>query len=486
MILEEETMASIGRNFDDANQKDKIICKCDYCGSIFHRNKHNIQRSWKHIKNDSCSAKNCVQKKRTETCRKLYGTDNFFQNEEIKKRIVDTCMKKYGVPNPTQNKEIKDKQIATCRKNYGSDNPFSSPEILEKIKKINIDRYGVANVMQNKNIKKKQHNTINDRYGFPHALQNDELRKKAMDTCISNHGRFPANGVYGKAQKDMQDWLNSIGFDFKSNRSIVSGFEIDLYDVNKKLAIEYCGLHWHHELSLESRNRQYHWNKFNECAKQNIQLLTIFSDEWLERGEQCRGHIKSILGLSKIKVFARNCTISQIDSKMGRQFFEEYHIQGKNNLGFLFYGLFHQNELYGVMSLGRHHRIPKCVVLDRLCFKHDVQVVGGASRLFAQCIKWAKANDHQRIISFSDNRWSMGRVYEAMNFTLEKEYKADYCYVEVNKAEKRISKQSQKKSAVNCPVELTEHTWAKQRGLARIWDCGKKRWVFEINYNINS
>ena len=89
-------------------------------------------------------------------------------------------------------------------------------------------------------------------------------------------------------------------------------------------------------------------------------------------------------------------------------------------------------------------------------------------------------NGYKDLISWSDNRWSQGRVYEKMGFTLDSELPQDYSYVNVKRPIERLSKQSQKKSNTNCPEGMTEKEWAEERGLARIWDCGKKRWKLEI------
>lgn len=479
MILEKETFDSVGKGFDKASVKANIICQCDYCGIIFSRMKHNIIRSWKHIKSDSCNNAICVQKKRVQTNRKLFGTDNAFQNEDVKTKIKETNIEIYGVSNPTQNKEIREKQIETCKKIYGVENIFQNEDVKKDIKKKIKDKFGVDNVFQNADVQKKQKETMAREYGVHHALQKEEFRQKAMETCIENHGHFPANN-YGKMQKEIQEWLNSFGFNFKSSRSLMPGFEIDLYDETKKIAIEYCGLHWHHEFSLEPRKNNYHWNKHKACLDKGVQLLTIFSDEWLTKLPQCQSHIKALLGVVEKKIYARKCIVKNIDAKEGRAFFAKYHIQGKNNLGIVFFGIYHEEELCGVISLGRHSRQYTSIVLDRLCFKAGVQILGGASKLFSRCVEWAKNNDHKEIISFSDNRWSVGKVYESLKFSLDKEYRPDYSYVKIDKATERISKQSQKKQTVNCPEGLTEFQWAHERGLARIWDCGKKRWIFKI------
>jgi hypothetical protein len=113
----------------------------------------------------------------------------------------------------------------------------------------------------------------------------------------------------------------------------------------------------------------------------------------------------------------------------------------------VFFGLFYENELCAAMSLGRHSRQTdtsrKEITLDRRCFKDSYQVIGGSSKLFNKCLNWAKNNGYKKIISFSDNRWSLGNVYLKMGFILEKEYGPDYSYVEINNPRKRLSKQSQ-------------------------------------------
>jgi len=479
MILDKETFESIGKTFEEAKQKSQITCQCDYCGAVFQRLKHNIERSWKNIKKDSCSDVICVQKKRVESNRVVFGTDNAFQNKDVKDKIKQSNIDRYGVANPFQNKQVQEKQRQTCQKKYGVDNAFQSEKVKDKIKETMQAKYGVDNPFQNGDVQKKQKATLTQRHGVSYALQNPQFRKKAMDTCVANFGHFPANN-YGKTQKDIQDWLNSFGFDFKSNRSLVVGKEIDLYDDQKKLAIEYCGLHWHHEFSPEPRNNKYHCFKHQECLKQGVQLLTVFSDEWVSRKQHCQSHIKSILGVCSRKLHGRKCLVKEINKVQGREFFQEHHIQGRNNLGIVFFGLFHEDELVGVISLGRHNRQFGNLVLDRLCFKEDVQVRGGASKLFSRCVDWAKKNGTTEILSFSDNRWSVGGVYEAMKFRLDREYRPDYSYVNMKTPNERISKQSQKKKATGCPDGMTEYEWAHARGLARIWDCGKKRWIFDI------
>ena len=137
--------------------------------------------------------------------------------------------------------------------------------------------------------------------------------------------------------------------------------------------------------------------------------------------------------------------------------------------------LLFEDELVGVMTFGFHPRKSSMLVLDRLCFKDDVSIAGGASRLFKFLLKNTNTSE---IVSWSENRWSQGDVYKQLGFSLDADLSPDYTYYD-HKKRLVLSKQSQKKSLTKCPKGKTEHEWASERGLCRIWDCGKKRWKYK-------
>lgn len=211
--------------------------------------------------------------------------------------------------------------------------------------------------------------------------------------------------------------------------------------------------------------------------------LIFFSDEWNTRKSQCLNYVRSFNGEYDRKIHGRKCIVLKInDTKVAKSFIDEYHIQGSNNLSIIYFGLYYENELVAVMSLGRHSRqiAENRIVLDRFCVKSGVHIQGGASKIFARCIEWAKEMNYDEIISFSDNRWTKGHIYEVLGFSLDKEHKSDYCYVDSKCPDHRLSKQSQKKGSTKCPEGFTELQWCNFRGLNRLWDCGKKRWVYYL------
>ena len=211
----------------------------------------------------------------------------------------------------------------------------------------------------------------------------------------------------------------------------------------------------------------------------NPNTFIFFRHEWDERSEQILSHVNSY-SQEQVKTHARKCEVKKIGSKQHRDFCDLYHIQGSNKLTLAAFGIFSADELIGVMSLGRHNRDSKATVLDRLCFKAGWRVVGGASRLFSAAKKWALENGVYSIVSFSDERMSLGTVYERLGFDLDGLLSPDYIYIKADDPSVSVSKQSQRKSVTGCPSDVTEKEWASRKGLVQAFDAGKKRWAFKL------
>jgi hypothetical protein len=504
-------------NFENKKATKKIKIKCDFCGDLFERTKFEILRGRKIIQKDSCSNKKCVSEKRQQSNIIKYGFPNPSQNKNIRKKQEETLYKKYGVKTPAKSEIIKSKMAQTnlikygnkCslhseenkiktkntwKKKYGFEHPFASPIVRKKIYQTMDEKYG-KHFTKTENFIEKTKKTCIIKYGFEHHSQNESTKKKRKQTNKIKYGcEYPSQNQeilkkifllgnqfknYGKTQKEIKNYLEAVSnLKFESIR--IENKEIDIFNEKKNIGIEYCGLFWHNEDSPDPRDRNYHFKKYQLCKSKEIRLITIFEDEWINKKDQCKNYIKSVFGIFENKIFARKCIIKSLDKKISNDFYNKHHIQGKPSNTKISFGIYYKEELLGVMSLGNHHRKCNNIVLNRLCFKENYQIIGGASKLLSECINWCKKNKINKITTWSDNRWSQGKVYEKMNFYLEKELKPDYSYVNLNKKYCRLSKQSQKKSSTKCPANTTEKEFANKNNLSRIWDCGKKRWIYNI------
>lgn len=208
--------------------------------------------------------------------------------------------------------------------------------------------------------------------------------------------------------------------------------------------------------------------------KKNTQYI-IFSYEWIERKTQVKGYLKE----APFSMRASKCDLIEITKEIANNFYEQFHIQGRTSNNIVkSVGMFYKNEMIAAMSFSEHHRQghEDNIVLSRMCFHHDYKIYGGASRMLKFLVKMFP---EKRIISWSDNRWSEGKVYEAIGFQKEDELAPDYFYV---KNDKVFSKQSMTKKKIGAKEGQTEYERAKELGFHRIWDCGKTRWVLSEEY----
>jgi len=284
-----------------------------------------------------------------------------------------------------------------------------------------------------------------------------------------------------QTQNEIAEWVKNFEFEVFQNKKLRNKKEIDIFIPSLNLGIEYCGLYWHSERS--GRTRSYHYSKMKDANSEGIRLITIFEDEWLDRQEQVKNFLLSVLNKNEHKIYGRNTVVKVTDKQIANKFYEDNHIQGKPQTAILHLGLYtKENLLVGCMSFGAHHRggNGRAVVLNRLAFLHNHTVHGGASKLLSFAVNSLRFMGYNKILSWSDNRWSEGGVYKALGFDLEEELGPDYSYV----TEKftRVSKQSCQKKYLKKKGALgsTELVMAKSLGYSRIWDCGKKRWVLII------
>ena len=102
-------------------------------------------------------------------------------------------------------------------------------------------------------------------------------------------------------------------------------------------------------------------------------------------------------------------------------------------------------------------------------------IVGGASKLLTH---YKIANPAETIISYSDNEWSTGHLYKTLGFALDSDVKYSYWYLKPreHKLYHRFSFSKQKLVAQGYDSNKTEALIAKEIGLLKVWDCGKRKW----------
>jgi hypothetical protein len=265
-------------------------------------------------------------------------------------------------------------------------------------------------------------------------------------------------------EKELGDFISSV-YSGSIIRSYRDGLEIDIYLPELKIGFEFNGLYWHSE---EQKGRTYHLDKKNYFCERGIKIINIWEDDWSYKREIVQSQIINWLGLSSIKIGARNCEVKII--KSSADFLEENHIQGSDKSSIKI-GLFYKNELVSIMTFDRFEGRKKLPDyewnLSRFCNKKGMNIQGGASKLLSFFIKNWKT---LRIISYADNDGSDGNLYSQLGFKLVSISNPDYKYIEKGR---RLHKSNFKKSLLK--TELTESSHTAKMGILRIWDCGKMK-----------
>lgn len=403
-----------------------------------------------------------VQKRREKTNLERYGGINPSNSKEVREKAHKTMEQKYGVKHALQNKEFLDKSRNTLKTNYNIDNPMESEDIKQKMMQTCFEKYGFENVMQNKEVNNDLKKQFILKYGVDNPGKHPEFREKALKTMTQNQSTYSSRG-----ELEVKEFVESLGLTAKNG--YIGGTnpkQIDIKINELNIGIEYNGVYWHSE-GNKMIYPNYHKDKMIAAKEQGLNLIQIFDFEWKDRKEQVKSFLKSALGKNEVKIFARNTELKEIvDKNIAKDFLNKYHILGSTTF-IKAYGLYFENELIALISIGKHHRNNSEYVLNRYVGKYNVNVTGGLSKLVSQAIK-----DFGSLTTWIDLRFSNGEKWIKAGWEQIKTLRPDYFYYNP-KTGKIIPKQSRKKSAVNTPKEITENEHAKLDGLKRVYDCGK-------------
>ena len=201
------------------------------------------------------------------------------------------------------------------------------------------------------------------------------------------------------------------------DRTILDGKEIDLYYPDYHIGIEYNGSVFHATKNCVGTNKpkNYHRDKFLLAKSKGVHLISIFDVDWASNRDKLSKYLLSLFN-KPIKLFARKCSVHIIDKQIANEFYDKYHLQCGSKFNTINYGLYHNDELVSVMSFGKP-RMRKFIEghyeLHRYCVKDGYTVVGGANKLLS---KFEADYKPINILSYSNNDWFLGSIYERLGF----------------------------------------------------------------------
>jgi hypothetical protein len=513
---------------DYKNTQTKLPCKCDGCGKEVYKTIMiidtlgdcycrscgiKIKQKSRNLKKYGVEYPNQLEEiknKRKQTCLEKYGVEHYLQTNEYKEKNRETNLKKYGVEYYLQSEDKKEKSRETCQLNYGVDNPSKSDVVLKRKKKTFLERYGkehynnrdkskitclekygVSNYNQT-NREQWQIDITSSKENFENYLQSFEIKPMRQDVA-TNLALHPSNlskiinnwdltkyfdSFTSMKEKDVFYYINNLGFQCEKKK--FKWGEIDCFIPSLNIGFEFNGMYWHSEQSGKDKN--YHYNKTKNAEKEGIKLYHIWEVDWDNKQDIIKSWISNKLGKSENIIYARKCEIKEITTKETNKFVDKNHIQGYVT-STLSIGLIYEGELVSVIQFqnGNNRTGVNDWIISRFCSKLNTNVVGGFTKLLNF---FEKKYDWKNIITYSDNSYSNGALYEMNNFSLIKENRSDYfiyyCGIKYNKSWGMKNKIIKRFPNFNFTMDMKESEMLnKIPDLLKIYDSGKKKWLKE-------
>ena len=441
-----ERYGGVGFQVDELKQKSIKTSIERYGGDFRKKAAQKADQTRRENEGDDYRKKD--HEKTKQTWFKKYGVENIMESDIFKEKSKNTMISKYG---ENYRKVITNKSKQTCLEKYGEDNPLKVKKFLEKQQQTNIEKYGGNSPMCDKSVADKNTKSrlnfyvnkndlvkIEDGYWFckcPHCNCNE---------CSDKFYKITSSQYYARKQSNIEPCTNllpispnsgtgiemfirnildhyCIKYETNAREVLSDGKELDIYIPSKRIAIECNGVYWH---MGDKVGRDYHVNKYKECEKHNIQLISVWEDWIYIKPQIVRSLILSKLNIYERTIFARKCIIKEVSSRDCVNFLNDNHIQGRTNSKVRL-GLYFNEELVSIMTFSKNsktsgNKTNDVWELTRFCSLLNTHVIGAAGKLLKYFVKKYEPTTIQ---SFASNDISNGGLYDKLGFNKEKLYK---------------------------------------------------------------
>lgn len=316
-----------------------------------------------------------------------------------------------------------------------------------------------------------------DRYDYSQV----DYKHKDQDVTIvcPDHGPFPQRPhnhtsvgagcpkcafIVTKPCREIAEFINGLGFETEFNdRRVLRPKEIDVWVPGKNFGVEFHGLFWHSERIVGKRAHQ---NKWLLARKAGVGLMQIFGDEWERQRPLLESMIASRLGVSAVRVHARQCEVVDLTAPEARRFLAAHHLQGFNGAG-AYAGLTRAGELVAVASFQTG---PEAKV-ERFAVRPGHHVPGAFSRLLRHFLRGHP--EVRSVLTYANGRYSNGNVYAKCGFVEEAVTEPGYFLSDGKVRHPRQKFQAHKLRARGGTG--TEREMTAALGFFRIYDAGHVR-----------
>lgn len=328
-----------------------------------------------------------VKEKIKQTNLERYGNEYSIISAKVQNKIKQTNQGKYGVDYPFQSEEIRNLShetnrnnngdcFAVARKTYsetiGIESVFQSPEWQQQIRQERYELYGSSSPVKIPGVLEQMKQKEFEANGCEHSTQrnwtdetkeiilNDNIvwedyvkqnggidataNKLGVSWRVVNRKLIEQNPDYKGSKSSIEDAIeyflqeNGIAYE-KNNRKILNDRrELDFYLPDNNVAIEYHSLKYHTIDNSHIKDIYYHKNKFEECKKKGIHLLSIFQDNYFTNLQNIKKYILTLCGKNisnEINVYEEMKNINEINEISYHNISDNYNrcFVSKDNYG---------------------------------------------------------------------------------------------------------------------------------------------------------
>lgn len=276
--------------------------------------------------------------------------------------------------------------------------------------------------------------------------------------------------------------------------------EADIYIPSKNLIIEFDGVWWHSEGPSREHSGRSRLiaqpgetlriaQEFNDIG---IRIIRVFSDEWALLKDIVKSRIRSILGVSQVRMNARSLIVDlNVNLIEATEFIRCNHIQQNVTAKDIVAVGLRDNagKLLSVMTFGMRSISGSAILqLELLGFCNilNTTIRGAASRLLKAFLRNYDC-DSNILVTYADLRWSSlnDTCYTKIGFTFDSIVRPSYYYVHPSQSNKRISRITLQRHKLlklypDLDPLLSEREMIELLGYSRVWNSGQLKFVLTV------
>ncbi|MGL6229397.1 MAG: hypothetical protein ACRC3J_09350 [Culicoidibacterales bacterium] len=196
---------------------------------------------------------------------------------------------------------------------------------------------------------------------YDYSLVDYKSTHKHVKIVCSKHGTFPqtpsshlngagcpkCSNIVSKPEIEVFEFIKTLTNDVRqSNRKILKRKELDIYCASDKIAIEFNGMYWHSDKTIEThgKSKYKHLHKTLECDKLGIKLFHIFENEWRHNKDIWKSILTRAFNKAEFKRVTHEQQITIDDAQI---FFKSNSFEKARESAV---GYYSDNELIAVLS----------------------------------------------------------------------------------------------------------------------------------------